>query len=364
MLQRKEMTALLVNVISAKMLLAFPKTLIINSANSAWLQAIYNAAVILFIFFITSVIYRGNKNILELAELSGGRALKTVVGVLVLAVLFINVSSVIRIFPETVKTVLLQDFNVEVIIVVFIIAAAAGAYIGIDSAAKVNYIFMPFVGAVFVIFLLLLLPYYRIENILPLFGAGYKNIFLNGFNTVSLFSDILLLNIFLPKCENLSEAKKSGRRALYISSTIAIVIMLAYGLVYPYPASEDFTVPVYQLARVIHLSSFFSRFEALFQSIWSIIMLLYAAIYFYAACYVLQTMFNLKYYRPLIFPVALLCGIIAFMPDSLVDAVKAQRLGDYIVYPTAFLFPIIFGFVSRKFYGKPKLIEEGDSEKE
>ncbi len=358
MLQRKEMTTLLINVISTKMLLTFPKTFIINSANSAWIQSLYNSLIVILIFFVTTALYRGKKNILELAQTSGGKGLKIAVGTILLATLFINVSSVTRIFPETVKIALLQDFKIEIIIIIFILAAAAGAYIGIDSIAKINYIFMPFAGIIFVAFLLLLIPYYKIENILPVFGSGCKNIFLGGFNTISIFSDIIILNIFLPKCENISEANKSGRKAIYISSVVSVLIFAAYCLVYPYPASENFMIPVYQLARVVHLSSFFSRFEALFQSIWSIIMLLYASIYIYAICYVIQTMFDLKYYRPLIFPVSIINGIIAVMPPSFVDTVKSQRIENIIIYPAAFLLPIIFGIVSRKFYGKSKTVKE------
>ncbi len=352
MMQRKEMTALLINVIATKMMLTFPRIFIINSGNSAWIQAIFNSIIVFLIFFITAKLYRGKKNIIELAGKAGGKALRIFIGVLVFVVLMLNFISIIRIFPETVKLVLLQEFRIEFIIVVFIIAIAIGAYIGIESIVKINYIFIPIAGAAFLAFLLLLIPYYRIENILPLFGEGYKKIFVSGFNTVSLFSDLLLLNIFLPHCENAAEAKKSGKKAVWISATIAVVILLSYCLIYPYPASKEFMIPVYQLARVIHLSNFFSRFEALFQFIWSILMLLYSAIYVYALCYVWQITFNLKQYKPLIFPVSIISGVLSVIPGSLLDLISFEKWENVIVYPVAFLLPVIFGIVSRKYYGE------------
>lgn len=359
MLQRKEMTTLLINVIATKMLLTFPRILIIDSGNSAWIQAIFNTLIVFLIFFITAKLYRGKKNIIELAEMSGGKTLKIIVGMLVFIALMLNYTPIIRIFPETIKIVLLQDFNVEYITVVFIIAVAIGAYIGIESLAKINYIFMPIAGFVLLAFLLLLIPYYKLDNIMPVFGNGYKEIFVDGFNTVSLFSDILLLNIFLPHCENAAEAKKSGKKAIWISATIAVVILLAYCMIYPYPASKEFMIPVYQLARVIHLSSFFSRFEALFQFIWSILLLLYTGIYVYALCYVWQTTFGLKYYRPLILPVVIISGIISLIPGSLLDLVRIEKWENLIVYPIAFLLPIVFGIVSRRYYGEQK--RKGDN---
>lgn len=235
---------------------------------------------------------------------------------------------------------------------------------GIEAIAKINYIFMSIAGVVFMIFLLLLLPYYKIDNIFPLFGEGYKKMFIDGFHGISLFSDLILLNVLLSNCENSGEAKKSGKRALFTSSAVSVVILLAYCLIYPYPVSKEFMIPVYQLARVVHLTNFFSRFEALFQFVWSIIILLYSAIYVYALCYVWQITFELKYYRPLIFPVVVINGIIALIPSSIITVMAYEKLENIIAYPVAFLLPIIFGIVSYKYYGKLKNTgKEQNSEK-
>ena len=356
------MTALLINVISVKMLLTFPRIFIINAGNAAWIQALYNSAVMFLVFFVTWKLYRGRKNVIELAQMAGGKALKTIVGIIVFIVLMINFSSIVRNFPELVKTVLLQDFKLEVIVIAFVIATAVGAYIGIQPVAKINYLFMPAAGAVFLAFLLLLIPYYRLCNILPVLGQGYKAIFGKGFNTISLFSDILFLNILLPHCENAGEAKKSGIKAIIISAVIAVVVLLSYSFVYPYPASKEFIIPVYQLARIIHLSSFFSRFEALFQFAWSILILLYSSIYVYAMCYVWQITFNLKFYRPLVFPIVLVSSVVAMVPSSMLDLISTEEIKSMIVYPIAFLLPLIFGIVSRRYYGERT--RKGDSNEE
>ena len=335
MIDRKKMTTLLINVISVKMLLTFPKVMIINSGNAAWIECIYNTLIVIGLFWITTKLYRNNKNIIQLAEMTGKKWLKIIVGVVVFVVLLINYSSIIRIFPETVKIVLLQDFEIEFIIPIFMLAIGIGAYIGLEPIARVNNMFMPLAGIVLLLSLILLIPYL----------------------------DILLLNILLPYCENSSEAKKSGWRAIYISATIGVVILLSYCLIYPYPVSREFMIPVYQLSRVIHLGNFFSRFEVIFQFIWSILVLVYSSIYVYALCYVWQITFDLKYYKPLILPVVIISGIVAVLPSSVVDLVKSERLENIIVYPVAFLLPILFGFYSKKIYNKRTVNEEsGESE--
>ena len=363
MIDRKKMTTLLINVISVKMLLTFPKIMIINSGNAAWIECIYNILIVIGLFWITTKLYRSNKNIIQLAEMIGKKWLKIIVGVVVFVVLLINYSSIIRIFPETVKIVLLQDFKIEFIIPIFMLAIGIGAYIGLEPIARVNNMFMPLAGIVLLLSLILLIPYFNINNIFPILGNGVYSITVKGINTISLFSDILLLNILLPYCENTSEAKKSGWRAIYISATIGVVILLSYCLIYPYPVSREFMIPVYQLSRVIHLGNFFSRFEVIFQFVWSILVLIYSSIYVYALCYVWQITFDLKYYKPLILPVVIISGIVAVLPSSVVDLVKSERLENIIVYPVAFLLPILFGFYSKKIYNKRTVNEEsGESE--
>ena len=96
MIDRKKMTTLLINVISVKMLLTFPKVMIINSGNAAWIECIYNTLIVIGLFWITTKLYRSNKNIIQLAEMIGKKWLKIIVGVVVFVVLLINYSSIIN----------------------------------------------------------------------------------------------------------------------------------------------------------------------------------------------------------------------------------------------------------------------------
>lgn len=218
---------------------------------------------------------------------------------------------------------------------------------GIRSISRVNYMFLPTVGAIFIGFLLLLIPYYKIDNIMPILGEGADKIFLSGFNSLSLFSDIILLNVLMPYSKNLSEAKTVSIRAIIISAIIALLITTAYCLAYVYPVSKDYILPVYQMSRMIHVSSFFSRFESFFQFIWSILILLYSAIYIYAMCDVLQRTFNLKYSNPLILPVTILGVTIAGIPSAVTDAIGLEKYVNLIEYPIVFLLPIILGLLTR-----------------
>lgn len=351
MLQRKKLTGLIISAIVVKMLLTYPRDIVLNSGNAAWLQMLYTFLLAVVIFLVTAAWYRGKRNVIEVAEQCGGKILKIITGIIVFIVLASNIVSTVRIFPETIKTILLQDTRVELILLAFAIVTIMGAYMGVESIATVNFLFLPIAGVVMIAFLLLLLPYYQFDNLFPILGNGAKSVFFTGTNSISVFSDIILLNIYLPYMDNYIDYKKGGIKAILIGGVVAVLITLSYCSAYPYPESKNFIFPVYQLTRIIHLSSFFSRFETFFQFMWSILVLLYAAFYVYSMCYVWQITFNLKTHKPLIVPVVITLFTAALIPNSVMNFINNETMIYYIVYPFALLLPLIYAAPSRKLTG-------------
>lgn len=347
MISRKELTMLTVTAVMAKMVLVFPKLLLANSGSAAWLQVLYNIVCAAIVFVIISWLYVSDGNVIEIAGEVGGRWLKIPTGLIVFAVFMINFALIIRVFPETIKTVLLQEFDTNLITVLFMGAIGTGAALGIESIARVNYIFIPIIGVILVTLLVLLVPHYDIYNLLPILGTGPKKIFVDGFHTISIYSDMLLLNILLPYYKDIGAARKSIRSVFLITAPITIIIILAYCLVYPYPVSGEFMVPFYQLSRILHLGDFMGRFEPIFQFAWSILLLLYSSLYVFALCRVWQTTFDLDFYRPLVFPIVIISGAISLLPATLNDIVTNAAFENKLAYPAAFLLPVIFGIISK-----------------
>ncbi len=347
-LEKKELSSLLITLMSVKLLLTYPIKLIKNSGNAAWIQVIFVTLIAFMLFRLTSRLYEKKINVIELVKIHTGKPLKIITGLIVFTVLLLNMITVVRIFPESVKIVLLQDTDTDIILAIFILTVFIGAKLGLESIAKINYIFLPICGILMLAFVLFLIPFYKMDNVFPILGKGTENIFIEGISGLSIFSDILVLNILLAYSKNISEAKKAGSRAIVISGAVGVVITAAYAMVYPHPVSEEFILPVYQLTRIMHLGSFFNRFEAIFQFIWSILMFLYGAVYLYILCFVWQITFSLKYIKPLLFPVAVLISSIAILPNSIMEADVLEGIFESITYPIAFLLPIVVALFDRK----------------
>lgn len=360
-IKSKEMTSLVINAISVKLLFSFPRALVVRSGSAAWIQMIYMTLIALFIFYITIKAYEkaGMQDVVTLAERIGKKPLKIVVGLVVTVILLLNMSINMRFFPEIVNEVLLPDTPMEFIILLFAVSVAFGAYMGIDSISRIHALFLPIAGVVLFIFVLLLVPVFHVNNLFPFFGKGTYNIFVKGLDELRIFADILMLNILLPFCGDKKSAQKSGFMAIGISGFVGTLIAFVFVLIFPYPASEEFVTPLYMLARLVRIGRFFQRLEAVFEFIWSIAMLLYSSLYLFALCQVWKETFGLKYYKPVIVPMITLVVMLSLLPETIVDLYNRNILVSAVLYPMAFALPIIIGILYRFKVRRRDQVEKG-----
>lgn len=347
MLSQKELTMIITNAFTVKMLLTYPNGLIDLCGNSAWIAVIISTAAAAAVFWITTLLYVPNKNIIGIAETLGGSGLRIATGVAVFVIMALGFFGVWRSFVEIIRLVLLQGTYIEFIALLFGITLLLGAMCGIKAIGRVHGIFIPVAAISFVLFVILAVPEFKTLNIFPIFGKGVKNTFLYGFNGLSIFGDLLMLNILIPYSGTLNNYKKSGAKSIWIGGACAFLIMICYNLIYTYPASADFIVPVYQVERLMRFSSFFSRFEAVFQLIWSLAIMLYGSAYSYTMALVWQSTFKLKDIKPVIYVTVAAMGAAALVPEDFELMILMERIINKYLFIPVLLLPLIFGAVSR-----------------
>ena len=343
---------MLINAVTAKMLITFPHNIIVVCKNAAWISSIYIVLLAALLFGLICMVYSSDKNVIELAEKYGGKPLRTFTGLAVFAVLFLNFFSQIRIFPEAIRLVLLQTSYVELIGLLLAVGLVLGAYCGLGAVARLQELFLPIAGIVFALFILFLIPTVTNDNIFPLLGDGAQSLFIDNISFLSVFTDLLLLNLLLPYMENAKDYKRSGFKVIAIGGAVIVIIVTTYCLSYPYPVTEKYLMPVYQLERLIRLGNFFSRLEAVFQFIWSISILLYGSLYIFMMSEVWRSGFGLKQSQPLILPVTAIMIGASVIPDSLAGMVNWETQINKWLYIPAFAIPLIFGITDKLFHVK------------
>lgn len=343
MVTNKQLSSIIINAIIVKMLLSFPRNIFVYCANSAWLAAIYSTAIAFGLFSILKKLYRTKDNVIGMADKVGGTTLRIITGLSVFVVIALGFISTLRVFPEVIRLVLLQKTYVEIISTVFVVATIFVAWCGIGAIARVHQFFLPIAGIIFGVFIIMLIPDIHGQNLLPIFGTGIKSITTDGLACISLFSDLLMLNVLIPEMKEADSYRKAGSRAIIIGGTCSIIIFFAYGLCYVYPVSSEFIIPVYQLERLINLSDFFSRLEAVFQFIWSISIMLYSALYLAVLVEIWGQTFGLHHKKPLAAPIIIALVGVCEIPNSLNETILYDGIVNKWIYIPAFAIPLIIG---------------------
>ena len=341
-LNSRELTSVLINLITVKMLFTYPRYLVERMENGAWISVALWGIVALGIFWLTQYVYLKTERmtILMQAEMLGGRILKAVTGIAIIILIMFNIAPMVRAFPEAIKTALLQNTPMLVIITILAVGVAIGARFGIEPLARVAAIFLPVACAFIVFFFLTLIPHYRLTNLFPI--SPFK-VTIGGTSALSVFADIFVLNLLMPYAKDMNTVKKSGIAAIIIGGITGFLIVLAYCLTYLYPLTARFIVPMYQLARNLRIGTYFQRLESIFEFIWSISIFIYTSIYVFVICDVFRQSFNLKHYRPLVFPVLMILLRLVFWESGYVKAQQSNFVNSGLFYPIFYILPLLFG---------------------
>ncbi len=340
---RRTVASLMITLFTAKMLFVYPRYMLVSAGSAAWIQGLIAILAAFIIFFVTALFYRPRMSLIAAAGELGGGALRIPVGILVFAALILNMAVTVRAYPESVSSILLSHSNIEMIMAVFIAAAAIGAYLGLGALARINAIFLPIALAAVGALCIFLPPKFRLDNLFPLLGTGAAHVFGESFHFISLFSDLIALDLLLPYCRTERDGKEGGFLAVMISGLVVMALLFACIFIFPYPSGTEFVMPVYELARLIYAGEFFGRLEALFEFIWSIFVLLYAAVYLYLIAAVWRETFAIGSLRPLIIPISALAACICWVPSSTVELVHAGYTAFDAAAIISFGLPLVIG---------------------
>lgn len=354
-LKSRELSSIMVNLIVVKMLFTYPRYLVERCQNGAWISVAVYGAVAIGIYYLTQYLYMktGRKTILEQAQALGGRLFRALTAIILIAVLIMDTAPMVRAFPEAIKTALLQNTQMLDITVILTIGVVFGAYNGIGALGRVSSIFLPVAGISILGFFVILGQFYKLNNIFPL---AINQSLTNGVSSLSIYSDIIVVNFLLPYIDDMKTVKRAGLAALVIGVLSSFFITLAYCLVYPFPSSARFISPIYQLARIVKIGTYFQRLEAIFEFVWSISIFLYTSVYLFIMCDIFRFGFGLKHYKPLVFPMMLILLRFVYWEEGYNKTLISNYVVTAVLYPVLYALPLIYGlFYLIKLRRKEKL---------
>ena len=275
--------------------------------------------------------FAGN-DLLDVGEIALGEIGRIIAGIIFLIQFMYITHVVLRQFAEDIKVISLTSTPVSIVILLFSIGMIVGAYLGLEAISRLHVLAIPLLAAAFTLILLFNIPRYDISRLSPWLGLGVKAILQKGIINLSYFSELIALFFLMPFLKKKNSFAEIGRYGIFFSGLFLVLSSLCYLMVYQYPTSTEFFLPMYQLARTIKIGRFFSRIEAAFILIWASSAFLYLSSSLYFITYIFQRTFNLKYRKPLIVPFIILIFTLSLLPENLYSTLRVE-MHIYRIFP-------------------------------
>ncbi len=257
--------------ILSKYLVILPEYMVKYVGNAAWLDVLSKCIVGTLSLLLVLWLYKpfAPMCLTDIFKLSFGN-----IGAVILRYIYIIFftlfnSFLFRLLTEALSTVMATTAPDEFFAAFVLVAVFIAAYSGIRATTNLSAVIFPLVLITVFTVILALFPHYRIENITPVFGKSTPRL-LNGIFVKHFgFPETILLFFFAPMLGSYKNLKKSGFLTFAIISLISVLFTLAYCLTVPYPASESFFLPFYQMTRMIKSGAFLQRLEPIVVFVWT-----------------------------------------------------------------------------------------------
>lgn len=336
-----ELASIVVAMSCTQIFLNLPRIVSETAGTAGWIVMIYVSVVCLVLITIFFSLYKNfwGKDLMDIAETFSGKAGRIVTGIIYAGFLMMFVSVVLREFSENMKIITLSLSPISYVTFFFTAGIIIAAYSGLEPIARVTAIAAPIITVGFFIIIFASTQNMDMSHIMPVFGFGISNIFINGFSRLSIYSTIILIFFLAPYIKTYKSFRKASYMGVLLASSFLISICFVYLSVFQYPVSLENFLPVYQMARLINYGRFIQRIESVFLLIWVMAALLYLSFGFYLILMILRKTFNIQYYKPLILPLSILLFTLSLIPENLVSAIRIDS--DYL---TTYGWIIAFGF--------------------
>lgn len=325
----------------ARIFLTFPRSLVEIAGEAAWLASLAGLVLALVQVYVLHLVLKPHpqKNILDVTEMALGRVAGTAANLVYVSLFVLTAAIFTRTFSEALLVSALPRTPISVVTTGYVAMGLLGAYAGLEAVARSARVTYPFVVVGIAVLLLSLAPQWDFTRIFPVLGTGPVNVFLRGGAVAGVITEILLSAVIVQSFYGSGMYGKVASRAMLMGYAYLLLLELNLLMTMASGTAQEYTLPFYQLSRLIYLGRYFQRVESIFIIIWGYIGMIKVVTALYGASFTLARTFNLPDHRPLIWPLALVIFTVSLLPPDLPSTVELESIliRKYSLIPTAAL---------------------------
>lgn len=314
-------------VFSAMLYLQYPAYLVEEGGPAAWQVGLVITLLSLVTFWPMARLaarFPGER-LTAIGDQVVGRWLGRLLALAVAAWLLGAAAITLRNFTETFITTLLPNTPPSALMVVVLLVVIYTAGRGLEPLARVSQIFFPVIIAGSLIVLAADIPQGDGRFLYPILGHGAVTTLWGGVYYTSMSAEIILLLIAGSSFRCSKGVGRAGLWALLLIGATASVTAAVLVMVFGAPDAARLPLPLYNLARVVHLGRFFQRLESLIVMFWFFAASARLAALVWGTAITVSDSFGLPHYRPLLWPVGIMVMAVAFLPKDYITVFRVER---------------------------------------
>ena len=295
-LENLEAIALIVLIMTNKIILNLPKTILTTTGTSAWINSIYISLLTILVMLFVIRLFKNFSgcDILDISKYVGGKFLKNIMAILYVILFTSNSILIIRSFSESIKIIYFSIIPLTAIILFFIVSACIANLFGLKVISKTNLIIAPLALLSIFIIILASIQNFVPQRLFPVLGHGVNETFIKGTSNIFLYSILAYLFLLPPMLKKSKDYKKISLISIAVSAFYLISSIVCLQLVFPFIYKSKEYLSIYLLIRMAKSGDIVQRFSSIFFFIWILSVLCYISISLYFALYVTKKSTNLE----------------------------------------------------------------------
>lgn len=329
--------------LTAKLFLQYPAFLIEVGGPAGWQVALVMTVAALLLFLPTAALARRfpGQGLSEICQQVAGPFLGILFTLAICAWLLATVTITIRNFTENFIIAMLPTTPPSILTAVIVVCIVYCSYRGIEPLSRATQILFPVILAGLLVMLFFNLPRSEIGRLYPFWGHGFPETATGGVFYAGMGAEVVALILLGSAFRTPSTLRNSGLVGLLLFGLTTAAVTAVLVMVFGAPDAAQQPFPMFTLARLVYLGRFLQRTESLIVMFWFFAAGVRLAVLFHAAAVGITGSLGLPFYRPLLFPLALLVGSLSLLPEDFLVVLRLDRDWLRPLGGAVFLIPLL-----------------------
>ncbi|MCP1182083.1 endospore germination permease [Paenibacillus sp. 1781tsa1] len=303
-------------VMVGDMILLYPSVVTASGKQDSWFCSLIGQPIGLLIIWVLYKLHQTHPDLslIEICQKILGRWAGAVLSSAYLFYFAIGAAICIREVGDFMTTQIYLQTPIRVILIILMCALVWGVMHGLNTISASSELLTPIVVTFMILLFMGLIPKVNISHLQPYLNTPWLQLIQSTIKgAFTSFGELIVITMVLPYVMSGPHIKRDMLLATLcgglLLTTLLLISLMIFG---PFVTQHDIYIS-YTLSQKINIGNFFERIEAFMATAWLIATYFKSLLYMFSFVIGTAQLFQLKTYKPLILPSAMLLFALAVL---------------------------------------------------